>query len=84
MNNYIKDVFINNGYVIIKINDKEIFYKNNNFYRIDYVDKWKEYVIEYTNSLENAKKNLFEDSEFITENLNKNEINNIIINLLNQ
>ena len=70
----IKKVFLDNGYKMEIINGKEVFVKGNLYQRIDFVKDWNEYIIESAFSREEAEKNLFEDSDFISVNATDEEI----------
>lgn len=70
----IKKVFLDNGYKMEIINGKEVFVKDNLYQRIDFVKDWNEYIIESAFSRDEAEKNLFEDSDFISANATDEEI----------
>lgn len=58
---------------IIEIDGKELYHHKGNYYKFTYIDDFKAYVIEYANSYEDAKNNVFEDGDTYSIDLDKNE-----------
>lgn len=82
MINKIKHELLDNGCNVINVGGREIFVKDNLYIRIDYVKDWDEYVIETAGSREDAEKNLFEDSGYISSRATNDEIKEAIVGCL--
>jgi len=59
INNLLKEL----GYKIVEIDGKELYCHEGSYFKITYIDNFKAYVVEYANSYENAKNNVFEDGD---------------------
>lgn len=70
----IRKILLENGYTNEMINGREVFYKGQEYLRIDYVKCWNQFVVESANSKQEALNNVFEDSDFISENADEEEI----------
>lgn len=75
----IKKIFVDLGYKV-SINANEYVYeKNNEFYKLTLVEELNGYVVEFTDSKEEANNNLFEDSDVIRNDCDKNTLVSSII-----
>ncbi len=67
----------------IRIGDTMVYEKNGVYYRITLVSDLGGYIIECAESLEDARKNFFEDLDVISDATDKHEIIEQIIKYLN-
>lgn len=61
------------GYDIVEIEGKEFYHNKGSYYRFTYIEAFRAYVIEYANSYEEAKNNVFEDGDTYSIDLDENE-----------
>lgn len=59
----IEKVFEKHGFTKEIIRGKVNYVRNGEYMRIDYIESWQTFVIEYAASLEDAQKNLYEDGD---------------------
>lgn len=65
------------------INHETVYEKNGLYYRITLVNDLGGYVIECAETLEEAKKNFFEDLDIVDNNVARRELIDRIINCIN-
>jgi hypothetical protein len=61
------------GYDIVEIEGKKLYHRNGSYYRLTYIEAFRAYVIEYANSYEEAKNNVFEDGDTYSIDLEESE-----------
>lgn len=68
---------------VININDVDTIEVNDDYYRITLVEGLGGYVIEYAETLDDAKNNLFEDCDVIENNVDSSKlVDNIVSYIL--
>ena len=70
----IKELLTNLGYKVSSVNNKFVYEKNNEFYKLTFVEELNGYVVEFAGSKEEADNNQFEDSDVIENNCSKKEL----------
>ena len=70
----INQLFINLGFVTVKINDQSFLKYDEAYYKVSYVESLDSIVIETAESLEEVRKNILEDSDFYSLSLGEKGI----------
>lgn len=59
----IQSLFQELGFQKVILNNQQIYKWSNNYYKITFIHKFQAYIIEFASTVEEAEKNLFEDSD---------------------
>ena len=70
----IEELFINLGFKKITINEKDFFTYKDSYYKVTNVKDLNAFVIESAESIEDVKKNVFEDSDIYPISMGENLI----------
>lgn len=76
----INKIFIDLGYKVSDKTNEFVYEKNNEFYKLSLVEELNGYVVEFADSKEDADNNLFEDSDVIGNDCDKETLISSIIN----
>lgn len=70
----IDDLFNELGFKLLYLNNNNLYFLNNHYYRIDYIADLESYVIEYAYNYDDAMKNLFEDGDLYPVSLGEENL----------
>ena len=69
-----KDIFLSLGFSLVQINGRTVYEREGSYYIFSFVSGLKSYVIESAISLSDAKKNIYEDSDLISADMEEGHI----------
>lgn len=70
----IDNLFLELGFSKISINNKITYFKEEEYIRVDYINGFESFVLEYAQGIEEALNNVFEDGDLYPIKLGINEI----------
>ena len=89
MSNFIKpcekklsNLLISLGFEVENINDVKTYKYKDSYYRFTFVEGIGGVVLEYAENLEDAKKNLYEDSDIFRTDMDQEQLLNHIENII--